>query len=67
MNSILCKVLWRVPQKKVVLVFQGYFTWSKINDAVGTGTVFCCRSDNNNFENLRFHFGVKNGPFDFQG
>ena len=32
-------------------------------DTVGTGTVYCCRSDQNNFENLRFHFGVKICPF----
>ena len=30
---------------------------------MGTGTVSRCRSDNNIFENLRFKFWVKNGPF----
>ena len=34
-----------------------------MDDTAGTGTVFCCHSDENNFGNLRFHFGVKNSPF----
>ena len=30
-----------------------------MDDTPGTGTVFCCRADENIFGNLRIHFGVK--------
>ena len=34
-----------------------------VDDTTGTGTVFCCRSDENIFKNLRFHFWSKMAHF----
>ena len=62
-DSLINFVIYRVPQKKVGLVCKGYFPWSKMDDTAGNGTVFCCRPDENSFENLSFHFGVKNSHF----
>ena len=41
----------------------GEFLSSKMDDTMGTGTVFRCRSDTNIFENLCFHFWSKMAHF----
>ena len=38
-----------------------------MDNNVSTGIVFCCRSDENNFENLRFYLRVKNSHFLLSG
>ena len=62
-NNIEILSKYRVSHKRMGLVYLGYFPCSKMDDTAGTGTVFCCSSDENNFGNLRFNFGFKNRHF----